>query len=196
MAPVSPKGRLARLHVTSSQRRRLHALVDQPGTPPRVRRRALIVLLTAAGETGDVISAALGVTRRTISNTRTRWHGGKLAGLVDAARGGRPPRADASYVARLLKVVAGDPRSLGYAFTRWTAPRLAAYMEATTGIKLSDDAVAALLRQQGFVWRRTKRTIRNLRNPRAVQRARRTLQALKKRPRREVPRSSSGTATG
>src|SRR4051812_1780766 len=132
MPAVSVQGRSARLHVTASQRRRLRALVDESSTPPRVRRRALIVLLSAAGETSVVISDALGVTQRTITNARARWRGGNLARLTDAPREGRPPLANEKYVARLLKVVQTDPRRVGYAFTRWTAPRLAAYMETAT----------------------------------------------------------------
>lgn len=193
MPAVPAQVRPVRLHVTPSQRRRLNALVDAGGTPPTVRRRALIVLLSAAGESGATISTALGVTRRTISNTRVRWRRGALESLLDAPRAGRPPRAGPEYVARLLVAVVSDPRSFGYAFTRWTAPRLAAYLEATTGTRLSAAAIAALLRRHGFVWRRTKRTIRNLRDEGAVKRARRALQRLKKKPRRTIHRSNSGT---
>lgn len=195
--PAAPlHGAPTTLRLTAAQRRRLQELVAESATPPRVRRRALIVLLSAAGQSGEAIAVTLGVTRRTISTTRTHWRQEGFASLLDAPRAGRPPRADADYIARLLEVVERDPRTYGYAFTRWTAPRLAACLEATTGVRLAAATVSELLRRHGFVWRRTKPTIRNLQDERAIARARRTLRALKKRPPRAAPRSSFGMATG
>jgi transposase len=48
------------------------------------RRRALIVLLSAAGESGERIAATLGVTRRTVANARTRWQRRGLRALSPA----------------------------------------------------------------------------------------------------------------
>ena len=196
MSAVPPHDDPLTLRLTAAKRRRLQKIVAESATPPRVRRRALIVLLSAGGQGGEAISVTLGVTRRTISNTRTRWRQEGFASLVDAPRAGRPPRADAAYIARLLEVVEQDPRAYGYAFTRWTAPRLAAHLEATTGVRIAGATVAELLRRRGFVWRRTKPTIRNLQDERAIARARRRLGTLKKKLLHAAPRSSFGTETG
>ncbi|MHC4340396.1 MAG: helix-turn-helix domain-containing protein [Planctomycetota bacterium] len=147
-------------------------------------------VMSHAGHSGREIADLLGITRRTVSNTRRRWREGGLEGLAAVPSPGRPPLADAAYVRRLLRVVERDPRSLGYAFARWTAPRLAAYMAEETGIEITAGWVAEILKAHGYVWRRTKRTTRNLQDPEAVSRARRRLLALKK-GRHSPPRTSS-----
>ncbi len=93
---------------------------------------------------------------------RRRWRQSGLAGLQDAPRPGRPPRADATYVRQLVAAVQKDPRQLGFAFTRWTTARLAEHLRQQTGVALSPDWVGELLRMHGFVWRQAKRTTRHL----------------------------------
>ncbi|MHC4225616.1 MAG: IS630 family transposase [Planctomycetota bacterium] len=178
------------LRVTRSERRRLQKLAHSEQEKRATRRRALVVLMSHAGHSGREIADLLGITRRTVSNTRRRWREGGLEGLAAVPSPGRPPLADAAYVRRLLRVVERDPRSLGYAFARWTAPRLAAYMAEETGIEITAGWVAEILKAHGYVWRRTKRTTRNLQDPEAVSRARRRLLALKK-GRHSPPRTSS-----
>jgi transposase len=69
---------------------------------------------------------------------------------------------DAAYARVLKQTVQQDPRRLGYAFVRWTAPRLAEYLRQRTGIGISPRWVRGLLKAQGFVWRKAKLTTRNL----------------------------------
>jgi transposase len=177
------------------ERRRLQRIAKSERERPAVRTRALVLLLTEAGQSGQGIADLLGITRRTVSNTRTRWREGGIEGLPDAPRAGRPPLAGARYMRRLMQTVERDPRDLGYAFVRWTAPRLAAYMREVTGIDLTAGWVAELLKTHGYVWRRTKRTTRNLQDPDAIAHARRRLLRLKKGRHGATPTSSSGTAT-
>ena len=158
--------------------------------------RATALLMSARGVGGEEIAATLGVTRRTVTNIRARWAELGLAGLSDRPRAGRPPRAGKAYRAALRRTVRRDPRKLGYAFTRWTAPRLAAHLARQMGVPLTAKRVAALLREEGFVWRRTKRTLRNLQDPVEVERTRRLLARLKRGPSRRAPGSSCGSATG
>lgn len=183
------------ISLSTTQRRRLQVLIRAPDTTPRVRLRATILLLSARGTGGEEIAQTLGVTRRTVSNTRTRWREGGLRGLDDRPHPGRPPRADAAYRALLRHAVERDPRKFGYAFTRWTAPRLAAHLAGRTGVSLSAARVAEVLRDENFVWRRTRHTLRNLQDPDEIQRAHRKLLRLKRGVSRPARSSSSGTAT-
>lgn len=95
----------------------------------------------------------------------------------------------------MLWAVEKDPRTLGFAFSRWTAPRLAEYLREQTGILVTAQWLAELLRTQGYVWRRTKRTLRNLQDPAAVKRAARRIRRLKRGLWTQTPTSSSGSAT-
>jgi len=146
----------------------------------KLRDRVTALLMLASGMLVAQILDLLTISRSTLANWRIRWLKRRHFGLKDATRSGRPSEADAKYIARLVRVVQQDPRRLGYAFTRWTAPRLAQYMGEETGVWLTAAWVSELLRMQGIVWRRTKRTIRNLQNPAATKRAQRALKRLKK----------------
>jgi transposase len=45
----------------------------------------------------------------------------------------------------LLEVIEKEPAEYGYEFGRWTAARLAIYLEKITGIKLSGSQVGRIL---------------------------------------------------
>ena len=59
--------------------------------PYRDRVRAAIVLAAAAGQANAAIAAELGICTDTVRNWRRRFAVGRLAGLMDARRSGRPP---------------------------------------------------------------------------------------------------------
>lgn len=183
------------LQLKRGDRRRLQRIAKSERERPATRTRALVLLLSDAGQSGEEIAALLGITRRTVTNTRGRWRKRGVEGLPDAPRTGRPPLADAAYVRLLLRTVERDPRDLGYAFARWTAPRLAAYMAGETEVDLTAGWVAEILKTRGYVWRRTKRTTRNLQDPGAVARARRKLLRLKRGRHCTTPTSNSGSPT-
>jgi len=54
---------------------------------------------------------------------------------------------------------------LGYEFGRWTAQRLATYLENTTGIKLSSSQVRRILEQKKYVYLWAKYSLEAKRNP-------------------------------
>ncbi len=184
------------IRLTGEERRRLQVVAKSKTAKSRARVRAMIILLSDAGEGGEAIAKVLGISRRSVSNSRQRWRSSAYNGLEDEERAGRPPRADARYVRLMLDVVQKDPRQLGYAYTRWTSPRLAEFLRRKTGVQISSGWLSMLLRMHGFVWRKTKRTIRNLQNPAATERARRQLRRLKKGLCSVTLPMSSGTPTG
>lgn len=184
------------VRVTALQRRRLQAIVRSTDASPRARQRATVILMSAEDMGGEEIARTLGVTRRTVTNIRTRWRLRGLPGLQDRPRSGRPPLADEAYRTELRRVVELDPRSLGYAFVRWTAPRLSAHLAKRSGVHLSTSQLFRLLHGQRFVWRRTKRTLRNLQDAAAVAQTQDLLARLKKKPLRRMRPSNSGSATG
>lgn len=187
---------LGPIRVGCRQRQALQQWLKSPDISARERLRALSVLLSAAGQGGESIGAILGTTRRTVTQARTRWRRGGLLALRDVVPPGRPPKATKAYMRRLLHLATSDPRKLGYAFVRWTAPRLAAQMAKETGVRLSAGWVVTLLRTRCLVWRRTKRTIRNLQEPAAVAKAQRRLRRLKRGLLSPTPSMSCGSATG
>jgi transposase-like protein len=83
----------------------------------RDRLRASIVLAAAAGRSNAAIAAEAGVCPDTVRKWRRRFAAGRLSGLKDAPRSGRPPvftaadRAEAVALACALPAESGVPLS-------------------------------------------------------------------------------------
>lgn len=156
---------------------------------PRTWARAVCLLMLAAGDPVSKVAGLLSVSLNTVTRWKQRWLRRGRRGLADGRRCGRPPKATPSYLAELLRVARRNPRKMGYAFSRWTAPRLSQYLALKTRIRFCPQWITELLRRRDIVWRRTKRTIRNLQNPGELKRSRLELNRLKR------GRSSPGRTT-
>ena len=77
--------------------------------------------------------------------------------------------------------------TLGYGFSTWSAPRLAAHLAKVTGVRFSDDQLRRLLHQEGFTVQRPKHTMKGKRDEARFQRAKGELEALKKGPSGPTP---------
>ena len=183
------------IHLTDQERLRLQEMCRSTGETPRARLRATQVLMSAGGHSAQSIGEILGITPRTVQNTRHRWRRESFDGLYDAPRCGAPPKATPRYHRKLMNTVQKNPQGLGFAFSRWTCPRLAEYLRQETGIDLTPGWVGELLHTFGFVWRKSKLTIRNLQDPKQYDRAARRLGRLKKGFCGATPNTSSGLAT-
>lgn len=183
------------IKLTDQERLRLQEICRSATESPRARLRATQVLMSAGGQSALKIAEILGVTQRTVQNTRSRWRREGFSGLYDAPRCGAPPKATAKYHKMLMRTVQKNPHDLGFAFSRWTCPRLAEYMRRETGIDLTPGWVGELLHTFGFVWRKSKLTIRNLQDPKQYALAAKRLRRLKKGSCEETPTTSSGLAT-
>jgi hypothetical protein len=64
----------------------------------------------------------------------------------------------------LLTTIETEPKELGYEFGRWTAARLATYLEIVTGIKLSGSQVRRILKAKKYVYLWAKYSLESQRN--------------------------------
>ena len=69
------------------------------------------------------------------------------------------------YIDLLLKTVDQDPEKLGYEFGRWTAKRLATYLDEKTGIKLSSSQVRRILAKKKYVYLWAKYSLEDKQEP-------------------------------
>jgi len=69
------------------------------------------------------------------------------------------------YIEILLETIDKEPDKLGYEFGRWTAQRLATYLEKITGIQLSGSQVRRILEQKNYVYLWAKYRLEVKRNP-------------------------------
>lgn len=179
------------------QRRQRESLERKQRSHPdaAVRRRAAILLMSAEEWPVADICEAVGVTRMTVTNTRTRWLESGFRGLADQPRSGRPPVADGEYLAALLDAVNTSPGDLGYAFGVWTSARLAEHLRQRLGRKLSPQRVRAHLRAMGYVWARPKHTLKGRRDEAEHSKAKMELERLKRGRNAETPPTRPSSST-
>jgi transposase len=99
------------------------------------------------------------------------------AALAGAPIPGRPPKADATYLAALEQAVATPPRTLGLPFDVWTSGRLSAYLAQQTGVPIAPGWLRVLLHRQRFACGRAKHTLHHLHDPAEVAACAAALQA-------------------
>ena len=174
--------------------RRLRQFRDHAASA-RVVKRAMCLLLSAAGKRVARIARVTGLSRRAVAIIRRRWRKRRLRSLTDRPRSGRPPRVTGEYRRELRRALRTGPRALGYVFTVWSIARLATYLRRRTGVALGVDWLRRLVHAEGFVIGRPAHTLAGKRDERQYRRARRRLGRLKKGRSKRTRRSSCGTPT-
>ena len=117
-----PRWKATPIVLTTAERTPLEGWVRSRKTEQRVVERARIVLLAAAGMASRAIARELGCRHRTVSKWRVRFAAGRLAGLADAPRSGKPKTYGEDAGRRILAALDRPPPA---GFVRWTAPLLA-----------------------------------------------------------------------
>jgi len=169
------------LKLSNAGRKRL---VDQAAKSPDAdfRDACRAVLLLADGLTRDAVAAQFGVHAATVG----RWASCYRRRGVDGLRGperdgrGRPPKLSAQHLKQLQEVVLTPPQTLGYAFTAWSLPRLALYMQQTCQVSVQPHYLGLLLHRMGIQRRRPKHVLRGKRDETAHAQAKEELQKIKK----------------
>jgi transposase len=148
--------------VSAEQRAAIEAVLARRDLAPRVRERLEMVKGAALG--WDVATTAQwsGRSARTVERWLAVFRAGGAAALADAPRRGRPPKADAAYLAALEQAVEASPRDLGVAVDVWTSDRLSAYLAQTTGVTIAPGWLRALLARQRFACGRPKHSVAHL----------------------------------
>src|SRR6201993_400580 len=109
--------------LTKEEHAELEGLARSTKTEHRLRQRARIVLLSAAGLASRAIGREVGCTTGTASKWRVRYAANRLAGLDETGNRGAEPKYTAETDKRILAVLE-EPAPAGYA--RWTGPLIAA----------------------------------------------------------------------
>jgi transposase len=144
---------------------------------PRERERLEMVKAAALGQDVAGIARWSGRTPETVRHWLRRFRRDGIAALTDAPRSGRPPKADAAYLAALEQAVETAPRALGLPFDAWTSARLSVYLTEKTGIRIAPGWLRVLLHRQHFACGRAKHTLAHLQDPAEVTACAAALQA-------------------
>jgi transposase len=163
--------------ITPEQQTAVETLLRQRTLPARPRERLEMVKAAWLGADVDAIARWSGRTPRTVRRWLTAFRDGGVEALADAPIPGRPPKADATYLAVLATAVDTPPRALDLPFDVWSSRRLSAYLEAQTGIRIAPGWLRVVLHRERFACGRPKHTLAHLQDPTEVAACARAIQA-------------------
>jgi len=151
--------------ITADQRAAVEGLLARRELAPRQRERLEMVKAAWLGADVATIARWSGRTPRTVRRWLRAFREGGVSALAGTPIPGRPPKADAAYLAALESAVEAPPRTLGLPFDVWTSGRLSAHLEATTGVRIAPGWLRVLLHRARFACGRPKHTLAHLQEP-------------------------------
>jgi transposase len=107
-----------------------------------------MLLLLNDGKTQAQIADFLGCSINKVSYWCIHGDPDKLESLKDERMKGNHTKVTDKYIEILLETIDKEPEELSYEFGRWTAQRLATYLESVTGIQLSGSQVRRILEKK------------------------------------------------
>jgi len=154
----------AKNHLNSKQIEKLQKALREE-QKASIRERILILLLLNDGKTQSNIAEFLGCSINKVSYWCLKGDPDNLESLIDERMKENHKKVTDKYLEILLETIEKAPQELGYDFGRWTAQRLATYLEESTGIKLSGGQVRRILKQKKYVYIWAKYSLESKRNP-------------------------------
>lgn len=140
--------------LTSEQREQLKEIMKSTAHQ-RKRMRAHAILLSERRYSIDHIADIYQVDRDRVSQWLDWWEEYRLDGLDDDPRSGRPPTLTEQEQQRASDIVRAEPRS-----TKQGLQRLADEL----GKVISGDTLKQILKAQGYIWKRLRRSLRCFRD--------------------------------
>jgi transposase len=154
----------AKNHLTPEQVEKLQKALKEEENGD-IRERILILLLLNDGKTQAKIADFLGCSLNKVSYWCVHGDPDNLESLKDERMRGNHKKATDEYIEILLETIDKEPQELGYEFGRWTAKRLATYLESITGIQLSGSQIRRILERKKYVYLWAKYSLEAKRNP-------------------------------
>lgn len=154
----------AKNHLSQEQKERLLKTLREHENA-YVREKILILLLMNDGKTYQEISKFLDIAYPTVAYWAVHGDPDNLESFWDGRREGNFRKVTKEYEDLLLKIIEKEPAEYGYEFGRWTAARLATYLESATGIKLSGSQVGRILAKKKYVYLWARYSLEDKQNP-------------------------------
>ncbi|MBE9097400.1 helix-turn-helix domain-containing protein, partial [Tychonema sp. LEGE 07203] len=137
----------AKNHLSPNQKQRLIKLLKE-SDDNYVREKVLILLLINDGKTYREISEFMEIAYTTVAYWSVHGDPDNLDSFLDKRSPGNFRKVTPDYEKILIdtiETIEKAPEEYGYEFGRWTAARLATYLEKVTGIKLSSSQISRIL---------------------------------------------------
>src|ERR687886_407211 len=154
----------AKNHLSSNQKQRLIKLLKE-SEDNYVREKVLILLLINDGKNYRQISEFMEMAYTTVAYWSVHGDPDNLDSFLDKRSPGNFRKVTPEYEKILIDTIEKAPEEYGYEFGRWTAARLATYLEKVTGIKLSGSQVRRILERKKYVYLWAKYSLEDKQNP-------------------------------
>jgi transposase len=115
-----------------------------------IKTRCQIIVLSAKPRSVPQIAQVIFSSEDTVARCIHEFHQSRLESLLPSPIRGRPPKVTPDYLKRLLSLIERDPRTLGCPFSNWTAPLLADYVAAETGMRLDESRIRHYLHASDY----------------------------------------------
>ncbi|WP_425824673.1 winged helix-turn-helix domain-containing protein [Streptomyces fractus] len=181
-------GKILRVELTDDQRRDLHGVLARGDLTAYTRQRAECIRFLDRGRTTAEVADLPECHQVTVRAAIHRLEKGRIAGLLDAPRPGRPATLLGLEDRVALAVLLDESTADG---TTWTAPALCDWLRAERGVEISADRLAELLHRDGFRWKRTRDSVRHEADPVLQQTARAQLEDLRPYGWRRTPANAT-----
>jgi len=174
--------RPSKLKLTSLQQAALLQAADR-STDADFRDVCRAVVALSSGQSRAQVAALFKVHRASVG----RWARAYRLGGIEALRApqverrGRPCKLSTEDLEWLRTTALSSPRTHGFAFTTWSLPRLASYLEQERRVRVRSHYIGHLLNRAGLRRVRPKHTLEGKRDEVAHDRAKRMVRRLKKR---------------
>jgi transposase len=154
----------AKNHLNPEQVKKLQQSLKQEENG-QIRERIVILLLVNDGKTPKEIAKFIGCSLNKICFWCVHGEPDNLESLKDEKMKGNHHKATEKYIEILLETIDKAPEELGYEFGRWSAKRLATYLEEVTGIKLSGSQVWRIISKKKYVYLWSKYSLAHKQDP-------------------------------
>lgn len=141
-------GKSQHLRLSSEEDEQLKRFEQSAHFRPKVRLRAQVIRLNAAGWSRRKIAQHTGRTYGTICQDLKRWHQLDIAGLADVPATNQPEKLTREMRDLVLEKLQED--------RTWTCRQLVETVENCFRIKVSVEAMRKRVRELGYCWKRTR----------------------------------------
>ena len=130
-----------------------------------MREKVLILLLVNDGKTYQEISEFMEIAYTTVAYWSVHGDPDNLDSFLDKRSPGNFRKVTPEYEKILIDTIDKNPEEYGYEFGRWTAARLATYLEKVTGILLSSSQISRILHKKKYVYIWAKYSLEDKQKP-------------------------------
>lgn len=165
-------GKSQHLKLNAEEDAQLRHIEQSPHLKPKVRLRASVVRLNAAGWSRRKIAEHTGRTYGTICQDLGRWHERSMEGLADGVASNQPEKINPDMRAFILEKLQEE--------RTWTCNQLTEAVLEAFGIKVGREAMRLRILAMGYCWKRTRYVPCHEVNPELLREHQASLETLKR----------------